>query len=125
VNVTVIMYEKTESVGTTSGVIIVVVLHNRLVDSGVLITRFVHQPVNDPWDGHCNVPNVLLEVRVVIRVPTLIEVRNVYEMPVGLPSTPFILDHVSKRCALHKWMIFFRTCDGLIGHCSQDFFCLL
>ena len=82
VNVTVIMNKQAESIRTTTLVVVIVILHDCLVNLAVLEVGLVHQPVNDAWNGDSNVHGVFLELGIVLQVAALVEIGDVYEVPV-------------------------------------------
>ena len=96
VDVSQIVDQEAESVGLSSGFIVVVVLHYSSVSVTLLVVAFVRQPVDDIGDVLCDVVHVLLELRVVLEVAALVEVGNVHEVPVGLPSATLVLHLVSE-----------------------------
>ena len=109
--------QKTESIGLSSGLVVIVVLHDSSVCVTGLVAAFVGKPVNDVGDVLCDVVHVLLEVGVVLQVAALVEVRDVHEVPVGLPAATLVLDLVGERGALHEWVLVFTVGNGLASHC--------
>ena len=73
------------------------VVHNGCVDEAVFIASASLEPVNDCGDCNADVLGVELEFGEVSVVTTLIEIGDIDEMPVGLPTTTSVLDHVSER----------------------------
>lgn len=96
VDVSQIVDQEAESVRLSSGFIVVVVLHYSSVSVTLLVVAFVRQPVDDVGDVLCDVVHVLLELRVVLEVAALVEVGNVHEVPVGLPTATLVLHLVSE-----------------------------
>ena len=105
VDVTEIVDEETESIGSATLFILLHCVHDSGVDKGVLVTSRVAQPVNDVWDHNRDVLGVKLEIRIVTQAPTIAQVGNVHEVPVRLPAATLVLDHVGKWCCLNKRMI--------------------
>ncbi len=81
-NVTVIMNKQAESIRTTALVVVIVILHDCLVNLAILVVGLVHQPVDDAWNGDSNVHGVLLELGIVLQVAALVEIGDVNEVPV-------------------------------------------
>ena len=119
-DVSMVVDEQTEGVGTAVGVVILVILHDRLVDKGVLISRLVHEPVDDTWDDNGDVLHVLLEIWIILIISTLVKVRNVNKVPVRLPASTTVLYNVSKSSAFHKSMIAFSLSQILVGHNCEN-----
>ena len=120
-----IVDQKAKRIRTTTSIIVIVIVHDGLVDWRILVAGLVHQPVNDSWDCSCDVHHIFLEIRVVFSVSALIKVRDINEVPVRLPATALILDHVSKRCSLHKGMIALGACNSLVCHVCENLLSLL
>ena len=96
VDVSQIVDQEAESVRLSSSFIVVVVLHYSSVGVTLLVVAFIRQPVDDVGDVLCDVVHVLLELRVVLEVAALVEVGNVHEVPVRLPSATLVLHLVSE-----------------------------
>ena len=115
-DVTKVVDQETQSVGFPSLLIVLHIVHDSLVHKAVLVAGVAHQPVNDSWNGDADVLFVELEIGIVIRVATLVKVWNIDEVPVGLPSTAFILNHVCEGSGLNEPVILLATGDVLPSH---------
>ena len=124
-DVTKIMDEKSESVGASSGLVIVVIFHHSGVGVALLVLTLVWEPVNYIRDVLGNVVHVLLEIGVILKVAALVKVGNVNEVPVWLPAATLVLDLIGECSALHEWIHFLAICDSLTGQSGEDLFCTL
>ena len=113
VDVSQIVDQKAESIGLSSGFIVVVVLHYSSVSVTLLVVALVRQPVDDVGDVLGDVVHILLELGVVLEVATLVEVGDVNEVPVGLPTATLVLDFVSKGSTLNEGVLVLTAGDGL------------
>lgn len=125
VSISEIVDQESKGVWLSSLLIILSVVHNSLVDERVLVTRGALEPVNYAWNSCTDVLLIELKIRVVIDVITLIKVRDINKMPVWLPATALVLDHVSEGSRLNERMIALAICDSFVCHDSQDIFSLL
>ena len=81
-NITQIVDEQAKSIRASACLILVVVVHHSLEGVTVLIVWLVGKPVNDVGDMLSDVVVIKLELRIVLEVATLVEVRDVNEVPV-------------------------------------------
>lgn len=120
-DVSMIMDEQPEGIRAAMGIVILVCLHDSLVHIRILIARLVQEPVNNTWNGNCDVLHVLLEFGIVFIVSTLVKVRNINEVPVRLPASTTELNDVSESSAFHKSMIAFIVGQRLVRHYFEHF----
>lgn len=76
-------------------------------------------------DGNRDVLLIKLESGVVIGVTALIEVGDIDEVPVGLPTATLVLDHVSEGSSLDEGMVALAVGDVLTSHDGEEGFGLL
>jgi hypothetical protein len=81
-----------------------------------LVAAFILEPVYNVRDVLGNIVHVLLKIRIVLQITALIKVRNVHEVPVGLPTTAFVLNLIGEGSALNEGIFVFALRDGLSGH---------
>lgn len=117
VDVSQIVDQKAESVGLSSGFIVVVVLHYSSVSVTLLVVSLIRQPVDNVGDVLGDVVHILLELGVVLEVATLVEVGDVNEVPVGLPAATLVLDLVSEGGTLNEGVLVLTVGDSLACHC--------
>ena len=115
-DISMVVDEQAEGIGTAVGIVLLVILHNSLVGIRILIGRLVHEPVNNTWDGNSNVFHIFLELGVIFIVSSLVEVRNIDEVPVRLPASATVLYNISESSAFHKSMIAFSFGQSLVCH---------
>ncbi len=69
----------------------------------------------------CNVVHILLKLRVVLEVAALVEVWNVNEVPVGLPSTTLVLYFIGEGCTFYERIHILAARNSLISHYRKNF----
>ena len=117
VDVSQIVDQEAESVGLSSGFIVVVVLHYSSVSVTLLVVALVGQPVDDVGDVLGDVVHILLELGVVLQVAALVKVGDVDEVPVGLPAASLVLNLVSECSTLHEGVHVFAASNSLACQC--------
>jgi hypothetical protein len=125
VDVSEIVDEETESIGSATLFILLYCVHDSGVDKGVLVSSRVAQPVNDVRDHNRDVLGVKMEIRIVTQAPTIAQVGNVHEVPARLPTATLVLDHVGKRCCFNERMILLAAGQVFSSHHSEQCFGLL
>ena len=121
-NISQIVDQKAESIGLSSGFIVVVVLHYSSVSVTLLIVALVWQPIDNVGDVLCDVVHILLKLRIVLQIATLVKVGDVDEVPVGLPAASLVLNLVSECSTLHERVHVFAASNSLACQCWKDFF---
>ncbi len=113
VDVAQIVDEQAKGIGASAGLILVVVVHHSLEGVTVLIVGLVREPVNDVGNVLSDVVSIKFELGIVLEVSTLVEVRDVNEVPVRLPAATLVLNHIGKGSAFNEWVLVLAACDGL------------
>ena len=90
-------------------------LHHSCIDKAGLIVALAGDPLLERWDSLINWIGVWLEVRVILGTASLVEIRNVNEVPAWLPGATFSLDFVGKCCAFHKRIAALEVSHGRVG----------
>lgn len=77
------------------------------------MVRLVREPIDNIWNVLSNVVIVKLELRIILEVASLVEVRDINEVPVGLPAATLVLYHISERSTLNEGIFVFAAGDSL------------
>jgi len=111
--VTHIMNEKTKSEGFLF-LSAVNSLSDIPVNEIVFVVSFFGEPVIYVFDGSHDAVGVILELRVVLQVSSLVEVRSVNKMPVVLPLLSSFFQLISECRAFNEWIIALRSNQTLV-----------
>ena len=79
----------------------------------VLVVSLLLKPIIYVLNGFDYAVWVILELRVVLKAPTLVKVGGVNEMPVILPLLPSLLDLICESSAFNEWIVELRS-DGTL-----------
>ena len=116
VDIAKIVDEQSQCIGLRSCLIVIVIIHNGGVGVTLLVVSLAREPVDNIRDVLRDIVHVLLKGGVILKVAALVKVRNVDEVPVGLPAAALVLDLIGEGCALHERVASLAVCDGLTGH---------
>lgn len=89
--------------------LLVAVVHNLLVDVGILVISFLFEPVSQNSKGFRHVVSISSEIKI-RQAASLIQIRSVNEVPRRLVASTHGFDLVSKDRALDKWVLVLEFC---------------
>ena len=104
-----IVDQKSESIWL-SLILSLYLLHDILVSKMVFVISGALNEINEPWNSVGNVLCLELEVRVVWDVLSIINVREINEVPFALPLAMLGFDVVSKSGTLNEWVVSLLEC---------------